>query len=205
LTEAAIAAERDATRAAREALVLVERKLAAQREQAAADTRANEAQAARLASEQAAAQAAVSRADAEQAQAELARQRELAELAAVQAALEKREAQRALLEHAQEHAEMQRKAAHATQQMADARKQLVNLESRRQDDDAVELAATQRAIGERKVEAGQRSVSADLTREVLGRFKQSQARAGDTSAAQAAARLAEVIATQRELDPDRKP
>ena len=62
----------------------------------------------------------------------------------------------------------------------------------------------QRAIGERKVEAGQRSVSADLTREVLGRFKQSQARAGDTSAAQAAARLAEVIATQRELDGHRK-
>jgi len=43
-------------------------------------------------------------------------------------------------------------------------------------------------------------VSADLTREVLGRFKQAQARAGESSAAQAAARLAEVIALQRERD-----
>lgn len=122
----------------------------------------------------------------------------------MQSAVEKREAQRALLEHAQAHAEMQRKAAQATLQMADARKHLVNLESKRQDEQAAELAATERVIGERKVEAGQRSVSADLTREVLGRFKQSQARAGDTSAAQAAARLAEVIAAQRELDRDKE-
>jgi hypothetical protein len=84
--------------------------------------------------------------------------------------------------------------------MADARKHLVNLESKRQDEQAAELAATERVIGERRQEAGHRSVSADLTREVLGRFKQSQARAAESSAAQAAARLAEVVAAQRKLD-----
>ena len=49
LTEQAIGAEREATQAARESLALVERKLAAQRQQAASDARANEAASARLA------------------------------------------------------------------------------------------------------------------------------------------------------------
>ncbi|MBQ5943029.1 hypothetical protein J8847_23710, partial [Massilia sp. AB1] len=130
-------------------------------------------------------------------QARLARERELAEQAAVQAAVEKREAQRALLEHAQAHAEMQRKAAQATQQMADARKHLLNLESKRQEEQAAELAATERTIGERKQEASYRSVSADLTREVLVRLKQPSA---GSSAAEAANRLADAILQQRSRD-----
>ncbi|MGH8854751.1 MAG: hypothetical protein ACREWI_10775, partial [Telluria sp.] len=116
----------------------------------------------------------------------------------VRAALEKREAQRALLEHAQRHAETQRKAAQATRRMAEARKELAALESQRQDEHAAELASTERAIVARKAEAEQRVASVNITREVLGRFKQPV----PASASQAVTRLADVISSQRKNEGD---
>ncbi|WP_288380613.1 hypothetical protein [uncultured Massilia sp.] len=82
---------------------------------------------------------------------------------------------------------MQRKAAEATQRMMEARKELADLEAQRVD----ELGATEKALGERKAEAEHRVASVNITREVLGRFKQ------PASATQAATRLADVIASQR--------
>jgi hypothetical protein len=55
------------------------------------------------------------------------------------------------------------------------------------------LAATERAIGEHKAEHEYRVASVNITREVLGRFKQSP----PASASQAVTRLAEVIMHQR--------
>jgi expansin (peptidoglycan-binding protein) len=71
--------------------------------------------------------------------------------------------------------------------MADAKRELKELESRRFDDNVAELAATKETIGVRKVEVQQRVASETLTREVIYRIKQ------QPSAAQAAARLADVI------------
>ena len=86
---------------------------------------------------------------------------------------------------------MQRKAAEATQRMMEARKELADLEAQRFDEHSAELAATDKAIGERKAEAEHRVASVNITREVLGRFKQ------PASATQAVTRLADVIANQR--------
>ncbi|TFW33184.1 hypothetical protein E4O92_07390 [Massilia horti] len=74
--------------------------------------------------------------------------------------------------------------------MADARRELAALERGRHEAQATELAGVREAIGERKVEAVKRAESEDITREVIGRLTQ-------PSAAQAAARLAEVILNQR--------
>jgi hypothetical protein len=82
---------------------------------------------------------------------------------------------------------MQRKAADTTSAMADAKRELAELERRRHEAQSTELAATTEAIGERKAEAQQRAESEDLTREVIDRLKH------QPSAAQAAARLADVI------------
>ena len=87
---------------------------------------------------------------------------------------------------------MQRKAAEATQRMMEARKELADLEAQRAEEHGHELAATEKALGERKAEAEHRVASVNITREVLGRFKQPSA-----SATQAATRLADVIASQR--------
>ena len=116
--------------------------------------------------------------------------------AAAQSALEKRDAQRALLEHAQAHAEMQRKTAATTLQMADARRELLALETKRLEEQAAELSATEDAINDRKAEARQRAASENITRDVLERLKKLP------SAQQAAARLAEVINNQRRAGND---
>jgi len=75
--------------------------------------------------------------------------------------------------------------------MADARRELLELETKRLEEQAAELSATEDAINERKAEARQRAASENITREVLGRLKK------QPSAQQAAARLAEVIMNQR--------
>jgi hypothetical protein len=86
---------------------------------------------------------------------------------------------------------MQRRTAATTQQMADARRELLALETKRLEEQAAELSATEDAVNERKAEARQRTASENITREVLGRLKNMP------SAQQAAARLAEVIMNQR--------
>ena len=86
---------------------------------------------------------------------------------------------------------MQRRTAATTQQMADARRELLELETKRLEEQAAELSATEDAVNERKAEARQRAASENITREVLGRLKK------QPSAQQAAARLAEVIMAQR--------
>jgi hypothetical protein len=91
---------------------------------------------------------------------------------------------------------MQRKAAEATQRMADARRQLAELEAQRHEEQTGELAALDRAIGERKAEAEHRVASVNITREVLGRFKSTP----PASASQAATRLADVILNQRKSE-----
>jgi hypothetical protein len=75
--------------------------------------------------------------------------------------------------------------------MADAKRRLVELESARQEEQVAELGALREQIDARQAEAKQRAESADLAREVLGRFSQLP------SAQQAAARLAEAVAKQR--------
>jgi hypothetical protein len=85
---------------------------------------------------------------------------------------------------------MQRKTAETTQTMADARRELLELESRRYDDQSAELATVQQALAERRAQEAQRAQSEDLAREVLDRLNQ-------PSAAQAASRLADVIMNQR--------
>jgi hypothetical protein len=91
-----------------------------------------------------------------------------------------------LLEEAQKHAAMQRKVAKTTEEMVAAKRELAELESRRHDEQATDLATTKETLGERKEEAQQRAASEDLTREVIDRVKQ-------PSAAQAAKRLADVL------------
>jgi hypothetical protein len=86
---------------------------------------------------------------------------------------------------------MQRKSLLATQEMAEAKRRLVELESVRQEVQVTELGALREQIDALQAEAKQRAESADLAREVLGRFSQLP------SAAQAAARLAEAVARQR--------
>lgn len=186
-----LAAEQAGADAARETLLLLEQKLSAQRQQTAADARANEAAAARLASEQGAIEAAEARAKAEEEKAQLAKTRELAEQAAAQAALDKRDAQRILLERAQQAADMQRKTLQATEEMADAKRRLIELESARQEEQVAELGLLRERIDAAQAEAKQRAESADLARELLGRFSQLP------SAQQAAARLSDVVAKQR--------
>jgi hypothetical protein len=85
---------------------------------------------------------------------------------------------------------MPRKTAETTQTMADARRELLELESRRYDDQSAELATVQQALAERRAQEAQRAQSEDLAREVLDRLNQ-------PSAAQAASRLADVIMNQR--------
>jgi hypothetical protein len=85
---------------------------------------------------------------------------------------------------------MQRKTADTTQAMADARRELLELEARRYDDQGIELATLQQTLGARKAEAQQRVASEDMAREVIDRLQQ-------PSAAQAASRLADVIMSQR--------
>jgi hypothetical protein len=85
---------------------------------------------------------------------------------------------------------MQRKTADTTQAMADARRELLELEARRYDDQGAELVTLKQSLGARKAEAHQRVVSEGMAREVLDRLQQ-------PSAAQAASRLADVILSQR--------
>jgi choline dehydrogenase-like flavoprotein len=86
---------------------------------------------------------------------------------------------------------MQRKTLQATQEMAEAKRRLIELEAGRQDEQVEELGALREQIDALQAEAKQRAESADLAREVLGRFSQLP------SAQQAAARLAEVVTKQR--------
>ena len=69
---------------------------------------------------------------------------------------------------------MQRKSALTTKEMADARRELVALEARRLEADTRTLMVTRHAIDEEKREsatgAAQRSTSATMTHQVLGRL-----------------------------------
>jgi conjugal transfer/entry exclusion protein len=75
--------------------------------------------------------------------------------------------------------------------MAEAKRRMVELEAARQEEQVAELGVLREQIEARQLEAKQRAESADLAREVLGRFSQLP------SAQQAAARLAETLAKQR--------
>ena len=86
---------------------------------------------------------------------------------------------------------MQRKSLEATREMAEAKRRLVELEASRQDEQVAELGALRSQIEARQAEAKQRAESEDLAREVLERFST------QPSAAQAAARLADAVARQR--------
>jgi hypothetical protein len=70
--------------------------------------------------------------------------------------------------------------------MADARRELLELETRRHEAQLAELAAAQQAVDAGKAELQQRVASEDMARQVLGRLQQ-------PSAQQAVVRLAGVI------------